>query len=342
MDGFLTRNDPTGQVRAVLVYHGDDAVLERYSGTTAEDYWPMRSVSKSVMSALVGIALGQGKLRSVDQTLGELLPSYASDMTPEVAAITIQQLLTHTGGFPNEFDDVQDWWTTKDWIRTILTRRSAAGPGNGRFVFSHEAVHLLSAILVEATGQSVLDYARTNLFDPLGIPSRPAYEPTLVLPDHPRHPDPDLLETLTNDAGFAWPVDPQGIHEGSYSLRLRPQDLAKIGLLYLHEGRLGETQVIPEAWVSESTTAHKTGISAFFVSRSYGYLWWVNNAHGHPNFIAFGHGGETLEVVPELDLVVVIITDYDPRESPDENNPIYFWQPATDLVSSWIAPHFDT
>ena len=159
------------------------------------------------MATLIGIAIEQGHIESVDQTLGDLLPSYAADLTPKTAAITLREVLTHTAGFRAEGAPGETYWESPDWIRTILAHRAADGPGDGSFAYSNQGAHLLSAILVEATGQSVLQYARENLFEPLGIPSEPALEtgPTTV----DNVPDPADV-TAYNEAGFAWPVTPRG------------------------------------------------------------------------------------------------------------------------------------
>ena len=141
---------------------------------SASDTSNLFSVTKSVVGTLIGIALSDGSLGSIDQPLGELLPAYAADMEPEEAAITLRQLLTMTAGLPEELGrDLPEWMLTDDWVRSILAEPLEQSPGEG-FAYSNASSHLLSAVLTEATGMSVLDYARARLFDPLGITSRPA------------------------------------------------------------------------------------------------------------------------------------------------------------------------
>ena len=96
---YLTEIDPEGQVRAVLVHHGGEPVVEHYVDSAAEDYWDTRSVTKSVVSTLIGIAIDEGHIEDVQQTLGELLPSRVAEMSDETAALTLHQVLTHTAGF---------------------------------------------------------------------------------------------------------------------------------------------------------------------------------------------------------------------------------------------------
>ncbi len=329
VEAFLETVDTHGQVRAVLVYHDGEPVLERYTGATGEDYWDLRSVTKSVMATLIGIAIDRGQIESVDRTLGDLLPSYAADLTTDVAAITLREVLTHTAGFRAEDAPGEPYWASPDWIRTILAHRAAVGPGDGSFAYSNEGAHLLSAILVEATGRPVLAYARENLFEPLGIPSEPALE--IVLDNAPDPAD----FTAYNEADFAWPVDPQGHHEGAGGLKLRPQDLATLGLLYLDGGRWEGVQVVPESWIQEATTAHveQTGLGF-----GYGYMWFTTEADGDEAYFARGYGGQLIEVVPGRDLVVVVATEYDWLD-PLRDNKAVSTEALALMVDQAIAPH---
>ena len=127
LSAFLGFADDSGQVRAVLVYHAGELVFERYTGTGSRDYWNTHSVTMSVLSALVGIAIERGEISSVDATLGDLLPSYAAEMGPDVAAVTLQQLLTQTGNFTPSLSLAETFWHSSDWVRAILTERAAAG-----------------------------------------------------------------------------------------------------------------------------------------------------------------------------------------------------------------------
>ncbi|GAA1974830.1 serine hydrolase [Microbacterium pumilum] len=331
LDEFLRDGDDAGQVRAVLVYHDGEAVLERYRGADPEDYWDTRSVTKSVMSTLVGIAIGQGMISGVDATLGELLPSYTAEMTPEVSAITLQRLLTQTENFPLDRSADETFWESPDWIRAILAQRAAAGPGDGAFRYSNAGPHLLSAVLVEATGRSVLEFAREYLFEPLGIPADPTTE--FVMDGD------DELDGIAayNAADFAWPMDPQGFHSGSTLLKLRPQDLAALGVAYLADGQSPRgDQVIPEDWVATATAQQVAGAEG---ELGYGYLWWTLEADGARAFAAFGLGGQLIEVVPERDLVVVVATEYDELD-PERDLKSVSPRALTAMVSAWIAPRF--
>ena len=285
------------RIRAILVQANGRTVFERYYRSTPTEYHNIASATKSVMSTLVGIAVGEGRLR-LNQPLAQLLPSYAATMTPGVGHATLRQVLIMTAGFAGQFsaEDV-GFATSPDWVRAILTH--PARPPGKSFGYSSGGSHLLSAILVTATGMSVLDYARAKLFDPLGIPTRPALLPLF---------DARNLDAY-NTAGFAWPVDPQGLQLGFGLLKLRPQDMAKIGTLYLNGGQWQGRQLVPAAWIRDATTAHVAAADG--ATPSYGYQWWVGTAAGDPAYLAWGFGGQLIEVVPSRHLVVVISTYYD-------------------------------
>jgi CubicO group peptidase (beta-lactamase class C family) len=322
IDHAMAQYTPYDRIRAILVQANGRTVFERYYRSSATEYHNVASATKTVMSTLVGIAVGDGSLR-LDQPLAQLLPSYASAMTPAVAHTTLRQVLTMTAGLAGSFNPAGDlgFVTSPDWVRAILTH--PARPPGRSFGYSSGGSHLLSAILVTATGMSVLDYARAKLFDPLGIPTRPAFQP---------------LPTASNidayqKAGFAWPVDPQRRHAGFGFLKLRPRDMAKIGTLYLNGGRWQGEQLVPAAWIRDATTAHVPAADG--ATPSYGYQWWVGTAAGDPAYLAWGFGGQLIEVVPHRHLVVVISTYSDPR---DRSTHGITPSALTGMVDSVIAP----
>jgi CubicO group peptidase (beta-lactamase class C family) len=259
------------------------------------------SVTKSVTSTLVGIAIGEGRLR-LDEPLSQMLPRYAARMTASVARVTLRQLLTMTGGFPDTFTGAGEdaLFAAPDRTAFILTHQDST-PGR-EFHYSDYGVHLLSPILAQATGQSALGYARTKLFGPLGIATTPGSSPPLD--------EPHLREYLS--AGFSWPTDPQGFNTTAGFLKLRPRDLAAFGQLFLQGGKWNERQVVPTAWVQQATTAEAGAAFAGFHAigafdpSNYGYLWWVKRVGGQTAYFAHGLGGQLVEVVPALRLVIAM------------------------------------
>ena len=303
-------------VRALLVSVDGRTVLERHVGGGPDDTHHVYSVTKSVVSTLVGIAVDEGLVEGVDSTLHELLPRERDAMPRRVAGVTLRQLLTMTSGIADEADGGAPWDPAQpDAVRTILASGSVEEPGR-TWRYSNAATHLLTAVLAEATGGSVLDFARRVLFDPLGIRTRPAYEGTermTVL-----GPSPDWSPAFRR-AGFAWATDRQGVHVGGLTLKLTASDLLRFGRLHLDGGRWDGEQLVPAAWVEEAVrpAEQPTGDDAV----GYGYLWWLFELDGHDAYAASGAFGQAVVVVPDL-RVVAVMTAADDVRMPMEGVPL--------------------
>ncbi len=262
------------RLRSLLISIDGELVEERYfNGAGPTDWANLKSASKSVLSTLVGIALDQGYLESVQDTIGNFFSEYlggANDLARK--AITIQDLLTMRSGLQSTSSrNYGRWVQSSDWVGHVLTRPMMAQPGR-RMIYSTGSSHLLSAVLTKATGMSTFDFARRYLADPLGIPIRP------------------------------WLRDPQGIYFGGNEMHLTPRGMVEIGELYISRGRVGDEQVVSDAWIQESleprTHSRRSG-------REYGYGWWIRMLAGHRVYYAWGYGGQFIFVVPDLSLVVV-------------------------------------
>jgi CubicO group peptidase (beta-lactamase class C family) len=298
------------QVRSVLVVRHGYLVYEHYwHGLDQTSGHDVRSVTKSFTSALVGIALAEGKIKSLDQTVGELLATHLPrDADPRVTRVTVKHLLTMTSGLPGDDASLGGdegvftvMLASPDWVRHILSQRLENEPGEG-FAYSSAGSHLLSAIVADASGQSTLAYARTELFDPLGISTDNAFEP--VLSDDI---NPGVVKAYER-ASVAWPVDPQRYHFGGAFLRLPARDVAKFGYLYLNGGRWEDKQLIPADYVAASTSPRGSTPN---LTKGYGWHWWVATENDHRTFRAQGYGGQYIYVVPDLDLVAVITSEPD-------------------------------
>ncbi|MDP2376010.1 serine hydrolase [Reyranella sp.] len=297
VDAFLS-SWPQRNIHAVVVVRRGQLVFERYfpgqdnrwtlsSGFTRfspTEKHDIRSISKSVTSLLVGIALGEGKFPPLDSPMIDVFPEYASLRTPEKARITFRHLLTMSHGLV--WDENVAWTNTKnnerlmfeatDPYRYTLEQPVALPPGV-LFNYSGGATSLLAGALMKATGRKVDDYAKEKLFTPLGI------------------------------TDFEW-LDFSGSNEIAAfgGLRLRPRDLAKIGQLMSSGGMWNGNRVVPKDWVAESIQPRVNTDSLFY----YGYQWWLGRSllrGRNLTWIAgIGNGGQRLYVVPELELVVVV------------------------------------
>lgn len=248
-----------------------DATFYPYDGRTVHD---MASVTKSVMTTLIGIAADQGKL-----DLDAPMVSFFSDR--EIAnrdAVKERLTVRHLTAMASGLDCVRDgapgdtnaqMQNSPDYVQFALDRPVAWEPGS-QFNYCSPAIHLLSPILQQATGMPALDFARQYLFEPLGI----------------------------RDA--MWEQDPQGYYDGWGDLSLHPRDMAKIGYLFLHQGEWGGRQVVSREWVEAATIAQTPGIG----DDPYGYGWWINSDI-EGSYRADGRGGQYIVVLPGWDMILV-------------------------------------
>nr|CAA9350595.1 MAG: hypothetical protein AVDCRST_MAG46-2569 [uncultured Nocardioidaceae bacterium] len=283
-----------GNVRAVLVVQRGKTLVDNYYESQPTDRRTVFSVTKSVVATLVGIAEHEGLLQ-LDQTLAQLLPAQRGAMTPDVAAVTLEELLTMTAGFDNS----PVFASAPNSVEYIL------GQGidtqlRGSFAYSDASAHLVAAILTKATGQTLLDYARRHLFDPLDIDTRPAETPIADSPPHYR------------SNAFAWPTDAQGVHHGWSLLRMTAGDLVKLGQVYLDHGRWDGKQVVPRTWVEKATTPQVR------VERhvGYGYLWYTPRGPHSIGYAALGHAGQVIAILPDERTVIVAISDMATEQHP--------------------------
>lgn len=284
--GVLARVDeyvktiPPG-IQAVLVVRHGYLVFERYyQNQTRNDYQMIRSATKSVISALIGIALHEGYIQSLDQTLPEFFPEhFFVDTDPCKREITLRNLLTLTAGFvPDQVAERIYGPPPEDWVKAALEAITFSQRGQ-LFAYSSIGVMLLGILLARKSRMNLLDFARQHLFEPLGI-------------------------VMDEQAGFVWEQDHQGYYYGSGGLYLLPRDMAKFGYLYLNNGYWDGQQIVPAEYVRASTQPQSAG--GFPEAAKYGYLWWVTEQQGHRAFFAAGKGGQYIYVIPDLDLVVTI------------------------------------
>jgi len=270
-----------GYVQGMVVVRGGAVVGERYySGAIPGQWFQCRSVTKSVTSTLIGIAIERGFLGGVHDRLVDHLPPDLVPDDPAKHAITLYHLLTMTAGFQwDENADVGDWLYGPDPVGAILARPLVAPPGTV-FNYNTAASHLLSVVLTEATGRTTLEFADEVLFGPLGI-----------------------TERRWNLTG--------GYSNGGHGLYVSTEDLAKLGVLFVGGGRFAERRFVSTYWVNRSTfgDVHNVGRIGPLTDTHYGWLWWLDRSTPYPIFTAIGFGGQLVFCVPALKLVVATHTD---------------------------------
>jgi CubicO group peptidase (beta-lactamase class C family) len=269
-----------GLTSLLVVRHGHLVGEQYFLGGRADSAYSARSVTKSVMSLLIGIAIDQGRIASTSVPLSTYFQPPLPALDSAKGSITIHDLLTMTSGFqwdeegnPAEYDN---WVSSPDEVQYLVQRPLVCTPGQC-WNYNSAAVHLLSVVISRAIAAGTPAFADSVLFTPLGF-----------------HP-------------VEWEVFADGYANGGAGLYLRPRDMAKIGALVLQHGVSGHTAVVPAAWIQETTERRLStpDILEGPGSMGYGELWWVGAIDGHRLVLAWGYGGQFIWIVPDFDLVVV-------------------------------------
>ena len=298
------------EIHSMLIYRKDKLVFEEYFEGhqyqwDAKKYhgelvqWnrrmkhPVMSCTKSFTSAFIGIAIDKGFIKSVNQSIFDYLPDHQQLKTNNKNYITIEHLLTmtsglawdewnaaHGGQLTNDYDHL---YVVDDQIKAVLERPWWAAPGEF-FTYNGGGIVILGEILKNATGMNMDEFAKKYLFEPLGIDSA------------------------------SWWSYPNGRLETASSLSLTPRDMLKFGVLYLNNGNWNGEQIISSEWVEKSSTVYKNNVAINLPIEDsgindYGYTWWISeldhNGKKIKMYRANGWGGQTIMVIPELEMVVV-------------------------------------
>jgi len=273
-DATLKSAERMPRLHSLLASQHGNVILERYfHGTRPTSYQNVKSASKSVISALVGIAIDKGLIAGVQSPIAPFFPELnAPKADASKRKITIEDLLTMRSGLESTSRvNYGAWVRSSDWVTFALNRRLLAKPGE-HMDYSTGNTHLLSAILTKAAHKDTWAFAQDTLAKPLGF---------------------SLAQ---------WPRDPQGIYFGGNDMLLTPRQMLAFGELYLHHGAAGGKQLVPTSWVDTSFVPRT---ESPFSGKSYGYGWWMDELAGQQTYYAWGFGGQYIFVVPSLDLVVV-------------------------------------
>jgi CubicO group peptidase (beta-lactamase class C family) len=274
---FITAADQDidGMHSFMLVRHGQvvaECWWKPYDAQTPHMFY---SLSKSFTSTAVGLAIAEGKLSLDDEVLKAFPDEAPAEVTANLKAMRVRDLLRMQAGHQNEPTFFRDETTAGDtWTKRFLAQPVPFKPGT-RFLYNTAATFMLSAMVQKATGQSVLEYLRPRLFDPLGW-----RDPT-------------------------WVANPQGISVGGYGLMGRTEDIARFGQLCLQQGAWQGRQLVPAAWIAEATALQTSNGSnpKSDWDQGYGYQFWRCQHHAYRGDGAFG---QYCVVMPEQDAVVAI------------------------------------
>lgn len=273
--GVVERAEAVEPLQTLIIARdGEILVEEGFRGHTTTEATNIKSASKTIISALVGIAIDKGLLEGPDQKIAPLLrDKLPDDADPRIRDITIGNLLSMQAGLGRTSGpNYGRWVASSDWVRAALAQPFAGEPGGG-MLYSTGNTHLLSAILTRESGRSTLALAR------------------------------DWLAPLEDFAIVDWMRSPQGIYFGGNQMAMTPRSMLAFGELYRNGGRAGGRQVISRAWIEASWQPRTRSV---FHSDRYGYGWFLTEMAGHRVNYAWGYGGQMIYVAPSLGLTVVM------------------------------------
>ncbi|MCX8128949.1 MAG: beta-lactamase family protein [Clostridia bacterium] len=253
-----------------------EAYFEPYTISSKHNLY---SVTKSLTSTLVGIAINEGYIKGVNQKVIDIFPDIKiekNDLNTE--SITIKDLLTMSAGHTEDY--VGHTYSSMNWPQDFFNLPFSFRPGE-KFLYDSSASHLLAEIIYKTTGKKPEEYAKEHIFTPLGI------------------------------TDYNWEMLNTGINTGGWGLQLKPRDMAKFGYLFLKKGKWEEKQLVPEEWVKEATSKHIESYWGDNKGDNYGYQWWMNPYGGYR---ADGYAGQYIVVMPEYNLITVFTGEMNNEE----------------------------
>jgi CubicO group peptidase (beta-lactamase class C family) len=305
---------------SLLVLKNNFLIGEEYfHGATRDSAYNIKSVSKSILSALTGVALREGFIKSLDEPVSTFFPEYFGPVDQnqigwarlrvgtdhERRKVTIRHLLTHTSGWVWDENQLlfSAWLWSSDYVRFFF-ELPLYGKVGERFVYNTGGTHVLSALLARVSGKTTREFAERYLLGPAGMEVK------------------------------RWDRAPEGTYIGGAEMHFTARDMAKFGLLYLNHGRLWDKQILTEDWVRESTAEH---VKAGYGTRKdvevpeswiwaylqpghftgYGYLWWRRDSAGYETYVALGYGGQFIFVIPKLKTVLAATSAWDRETNPN-------------------------
>lgn len=282
-------NYQLGTIKSVVIAKDDSIVYQKYlQGCQKEDTHNISTVTQSIMSALIGIAVDKGYIKGVDQCIADFFSD--AELNDTAKHITIEELLTmsvpYTWKGKEPLDRIR---RKKNWVDFILSTISKKKKEEFRFSMGNS--HLLSAILTKATGMSTREFANEYLFKPIGMNEVSDNEMKSFSKDY-----------VYGEKIDGWVKDPQGIFAGGWGLSVTAEDLARFGCLYVNNGKCDGKQIVSEKWVKDSVAQYY---------EDSGYSWWLRGVENPLVYMAVGIGGTYLYCIPEFKLTVVIISKLD-------------------------------
>lgn len=306
LESIFVAADEISSVRSLLIQQHGQLIGERYfNGRRGTKPYNIKSASKSIIGLLTGIAVKEGFIPSIEEPIVTYFPEYfEQNPDPKKEQITIRNLLSMQAGLRSTSSgNYGAWVLSKDWVKFALDQ-DFVSPVGGRMVYSTGTSHLLSVIISKASGMNTKDFAEKYLFDPLDI------------------------------TVGGWDKDPQGNYMGGNNLALKPSDMLKIGQMLINDGVWEGERLIAKEWIRDS---FKTYTHSNYNPYGYGYQWWNTKTGNYTTYFAWGHGGQYIMMIPELNAVVVITSSVN-----NESRRRTYKRPVFILLEDNIIPYLES
>lgn len=303
-----------GFVDGIIVAKNGYIIGEKYyNGFTKSTPHNVKSVSKSILSAITYFAINDNLIHLNDKIL-DYFPEYKSpNLDTRKSNITIENLLTMKMGIPAEFDNnytvYTDLYNSNNWVEATINLPLKYSPGT-TMSYNTFQTHLLSVIIKRASQKSTLDFATENLFKSINI---------------------DIDQ---------WEQDAQGNYFGGNSMFFTPREMFRFGSVYLNNGKLNNQQIIPESWINLTLTNTSNfsnlNIGAF-KNYNYGYLWWLGEINNKKVFLAYGYAGQLIVLIPNLNAIIVTTTNNKVNSVKATNQEVTIFN----FISEHLLPAFE-
>jgi len=300
----IVANEQPNLCQIVAIKDNEIVYSDTWNNYKPTDNVHIASVTKSVMSILIGIAIDKGMIESVNQKVLEFFPDYVIKRGEKtIQDVTLYCLLTMTAPYKYKTEPWTKVCTSEDWTKSVLDLLGGRNGITGEFKYSTLGIHILSAIITKVSNMSTLDFANEYLFKPLGIEER---KPCIVK-NKEEH---ITFVTSKSPKENGWFCDNKGIVTSGFGLCLSAEDLSKIGQMCLNKGMFDNKQIVSAEWITQMTTPY-IKCDEKFAFMQYGFLWWVIDKEKNI-YSAIGDSGNVIYVNADKNIVISVTSTFKP------------------------------
>ncbi len=300
---YVANNQPN-ICQVTAVQNGKTIINDTWNDYKADDTVHTMSVTKSIVSLLVGIAIEQGLIGSIDDYVLDYFPNYKIKRGEKtIQKVTLKNLLTMTAPYKYKSEPWSKKCVQEDWSIAALDFLGGRSGITGEFQYSTLGIHILTGIIATVSKMTTVEFANKYLFKPLTIVPRKIY----VAPDAEAH---KAFTKGKTPKGKIWFSDGKGVAAAGYGLCLSADEMSKIGLLCLKKGAFHNKRIISEKWLEESTIV-RLRCGKKFRDMKYGYLWWIIDEN-EGSYAAIGNSGNVIYINPQKKLVVAVSSYFKP------------------------------